>query len=41
MTQADTFLLEQAGLARLSHVSLEVADLDRALDFYRGVFRMH
>lgn len=36
MTQA--FVLEEAGLARLSHISLEVADLDRALGFYRDNF---
>jgi glyoxylase I family protein len=36
----DSFLLESAGLARLSHVSLEVAEIDRALAFYRGVFGM-
>ena len=34
------FALEAAGLARLSHVSLQVADLDRALAFYRDVFGM-
>ena len=38
MTQADSFVLEQAGLARLSHVSLEVSDLERAVAFYRDVF---
>jgi len=30
--------LASAGLARLSHVSLEVADLERALEFYERVF---
>ena len=40
MTQSQPFVLEQAGLERMSHVSLEVADLDRALDFYRGIFGM-
>jgi len=40
MTQTRSFVLEQSGLARMSHVSLEVADLDRALDFYRRVFGM-
>ena len=40
MPQPKNFLLEKAGLARLSHISLEVADLDRALDFYREVFGM-
>lgn len=34
----DSFGLEAAGLARMSHVSLEVADLERSLAFYRGVF---
>ena len=34
------FALEEAGLARLSHVSLQVVDLDRALAFYRDVFGM-
>ena len=37
---APGFALEGAGLARLSHVSLQVADLDRALLFYRSVFGM-
>ena len=32
------FLLERTGLARMSHVSIEVVDLDRALSFYREVF---
>ena len=36
----DTFTLESAGLARLSHLSLQVADLDRALAFYRTIFGM-
>ncbi len=35
---AHSFSLEAAGLCRLSHVSLEVADLDRALAFYRDHF---
>ena len=34
------FTLESAGLARLSHISLQVSDLDRALAFYREVFGM-
>ena len=34
------FLLAEAGLSRMSHVSLEVANLDRALDFYRETFGM-
>lgn len=34
------FALASAGLARLSHVSLQVADLERAMAFYRGVFGM-
>ena len=34
------FLLSSAGLCRMSHVSLEVADLERALDFYRATFGM-
>ncbi|NRA07944.1 MAG: VOC family protein [Myxococcales bacterium] len=34
------YLLASAGLSRLSHVSLEVADLDRALGFYREIFGM-
>ena len=34
------YLLASAGLARLSHISLEVADLDRALGFYREIFGM-
>lgn len=34
------FALADAGLARLSHVSLEVADLEAALAFYRDVFGM-
>ena len=33
----DGYLLEETGLARMSHVSLEVADFDRALAFYRDV----
>lgn len=37
---AGDFALEAAGLARLSHVSLQVADLDRALAFYRANFGM-
>ena len=37
---APRFALEEAGLARLSHVSIQVADLDRALLFYRSVFGM-
>lgn len=37
---APEFALEAAGLARLSHVSLQVADLDRALAFYHDVFGM-
>lgn len=40
MPQPKNFLLEEAGLARLSHISLEVADLDPALDFYREIFGM-
>lgn len=36
----DEYVLAGAGLARLSHVSLEVADLDRSLGFYREVFGM-
>jgi len=32
------FLLDEVGLARMSHVSLEVADLERARAFYRDVF---
>jgi catechol 2,3-dioxygenase-like lactoylglutathione lyase family enzyme len=36
MTQS--FALEESGLARLSHVSLQVRDLERALDFYREIF---
>ncbi len=32
--------LEAHGLARMSHVSLEVADLPRALSFYRSHFGM-
>lgn len=38
MASSDSYLLRSAGLSRLSHVSLEVADLDRALAFYREVF---
>jgi glyoxylase I family protein len=34
------FALADAGLARLSHVSLQVQDLDRSLSFYQGVFGM-
>ena len=34
-TPPSSFTLEAHGLARMSHVSLEVADLDRALAFYR------
>jgi catechol 2,3-dioxygenase-like lactoylglutathione lyase family enzyme len=34
----DLFTLAVHGLARMSHVSLEVADLDRALVFYRAHF---
>ena len=34
------FALEEAGLSRLSHVSLEVADLDIALGFYTRTFGM-
>lgn len=37
---SQSFALEAAGLARLSHISLQVADLDRALDFYRDIFGM-
>ncbi len=37
---AQAFTLEDAGLARLSHVSLQVSDLDRALGFYRNTFGM-
>lgn len=33
-----TFALEAAGLARLSHISLQVADLERALVFYTDIF---
>ena len=40
MAKPSNFLLEEAGLARLSHVSLEVSDLDRSLDFYREIFGM-
>ncbi len=36
----DVYALAAAGLARRSHVSLQVADLDRALAFYREVFGM-
>jgi catechol 2,3-dioxygenase-like lactoylglutathione lyase family enzyme len=36
----DPCTLEAHGLARMSHVSLEVADLDRALTFYRAHFGM-
>ena len=32
------FVLERVGLARMSHVSLEVADLEKSLAFYRDVF---
>lgn len=35
-----SFALESAGLARLSHISLQVDDLDRSLAFYRDVFGM-
>ena len=35
---ATSFTLETHGLARMSHVSLEVADLDRAHAFYRDHF---
>lgn len=35
---APGYTLESAGLARLSHVSLEVADLERALAFYQNTF---
>ena len=34
------YALAAAGLARRSHVSLQVADLERALAFYREVFGM-
>jgi catechol 2,3-dioxygenase-like lactoylglutathione lyase family enzyme len=34
------FALADAGLSRLSHVSLQVSDLDRALAFYRENFGM-
>ena len=34
------FTLEGAGLARLSHISLQVSDLESALAFYQGVFGM-
>jgi catechol 2,3-dioxygenase-like lactoylglutathione lyase family enzyme len=34
----NSFTLEAHGLARLSHISLEVADLERALVFYREHF---
>lgn len=37
---ADSFTLAAHGLARMSHVSLEVADLARALSFYRTHFGM-
>ena len=40
MPTHDSFTLEAAGLARLSHVSLQVADIDRALAFYRSAFGM-
>jgi len=36
----ETFALEDAGLARLSHISLQVTDLDRSLAFYREIFGM-
>lgn len=32
------YALESAGIARMSHVSLESADLDAAVDWYRRVF---
>lgn len=37
---AQEFTLAAAGLARLSHISLQVADLDRSLGFYRDIFGM-
>lgn len=39
-TSGARFTLEQAGLCRQSHTSLEVADLDRSLAFYRDIFGM-
>ena len=36
--EASRFVLGSAGLARMSHVSLEVADVDVSLAFYRQVF---
>jgi catechol 2,3-dioxygenase-like lactoylglutathione lyase family enzyme len=38
MAAASSHVLESAGLARMSHVSLEVSDLERSLAFYRDVF---
>ncbi|MAG33960.1 MAG: hypothetical protein CL908_24025 [Deltaproteobacteria bacterium] len=40
MPNASRFALERAGLCRQSHTSLEVADLERALAFYRNAFGM-
>ena len=34
----DSFALGDAGLSRLSHISLQVADLERALAFYTDTF---
>ena len=34
------YALEEAGLSRLSHISLEVSDLDRSLEFYTSHFGM-
>jgi len=34
------YTLEAAGLSRLSHISLQVADLEGALDFYTRFFGM-
>ena len=37
---AKPFVLADAGLARLSHVSLQVREIEPALDFYRTIFGM-
>jgi catechol 2,3-dioxygenase-like lactoylglutathione lyase family enzyme len=37
---AKPFVLADAGLARLSHVSLQVVEIEPALAFYRDVFGM-